>query len=139
MNKKFNAAGRQDISDSSWELGMRWSPLTYSVFDIVSSKYTTESTGIGDATVSKNFGVTWSHAWSSRLRTQALAGFRNDDFVGAGVTRNDYTSTFGIKVDYDFRRWLRLGAAYTYTNRNSNDNVEDYKRNLLLFTVGATL
>ena len=139
MNKKFDSPTRQDFSGSSWDVGVRWSPLTYSVFDFVSSKTTSESTGIGDAVVGKNYSVTWSHAWSSRLRTQVLAGYRNDAFTGAGISRKDDTGTFGLKVGYDFRRWLRLGAEYTYTQRDSNDNAVDYKRNLLLFTVGATL
>ena len=42
-------------------------------------------------------------------------------------------------MSYDFRRWLRFGAEYTHTDRNSNRNIYDYKRNLFLLTVGATL
>jgi hypothetical protein len=139
QTKKFDSAARQDFSGSGWDVGVRWSPLTYSVFDFVSSKQTGESTGIGDTVVGTNHGVTWSHAWSSRLRTQALASLRNDAFEGAGITRKDDVGSFGLKVAYDFRRWLKLGAEYTYSERESNTNGFNYKRNLLLFTVGATL
>jgi hypothetical protein len=137
--KKFDSSVRQDFSGSSWDVGVRWSPLTYSVFDFVSSKQAGESTGVGDTVVSKIYGVTWGHAWNSRLRTQALAGFRNDAFTGAGVSRVDDTTSFGLKVGYDFRRWLRLGAEFTHSERDSNVTGFDYKRNLLLFTIGATL
>jgi len=139
LSKKFDSAARQDFSGNSWDVGVRWSPLTYSVFDFVSSKQTGESTGVGDTVVSKNFGVTWGHAWNSRLRTQALASFRNDTFIGRGVTRADDNTSFGLKVAYDFRRWLRLGAEFTHFERDSNVGGFDYKRNLLLFTIGATL
>jgi hypothetical protein len=139
MTKEFDSATRERFSGSTWDVGVRWSPLTYSVFDFVSNKTTNESTGVGDTVVGKNYGVTWSHAWSSRLRTQALGSFRNDAFTGAGVTRKDDTTTFGLKVAYDFRRWLRLGAEYTHAERESNGVDLNYKRNLLLFTVGATL
>ena len=37
------------------------------------------------------------------------------------------------------RRWLRLGAEVTHSERDSNDNNFDYKKNLLLFTVGLVL
>jgi len=140
MRKDFEAGGRSSVSDSSWDVGVRWSPLTYSVFDFTSSKQTNESTLAGaDTVVSKIYGVTWSHAWSSRLRTHALASLRNDDFVGTGVNRNDDTASFGLKVGYDFRRWLRLGAEVTHHDRESNGPALNYRRNLLLFTMGATL
>ena len=139
QTKKFDSPGRQNFSGTSWDVGVRWSPLTYSVFDFASAKQASESTGLGDTVIGKTYGVTWSHAWSSRLRTQALATFRNDEFLGAGVTRKDDTTSFGLKVAYDFRRWLKLGAEYTHFERDSNDGTFNYKRNLLLFTVGATL
>lgn len=141
MTKKFDSGTRADVSGaSSWDVGVRWSPLTYSVFDFVTSKTTGESTGIGDATVNNAYGVTWSHAWSSRLRTQALVNYTNSTFTGTtGLGREDDTTAWGLRVDYDFRRWLRFGAAYTHSERDSNAAGFNYKRNLLLFTVGATL
>lgn len=139
QRKEFDSATRQSFTDSSWDVGVRWSPLSYSVFDFATSKSASESTGFGDAIVGTNYGVTWSHAWSSRLRTQVLGNLRNDEFKGTGITRNEDTTSFGLKVGYDFRRWLRLGAEYTFTERDSNDSNFNYKRNLLLFTVGAAL
>jgi hypothetical protein len=137
--KDFDSATRQDDSYTSWNVGVRWSPRTYSVFDFVTARQSTESTGLGDSIRSSNYGVTWNHAWSSRLRTTALASFRNDDYQGAGVTRKDETGSLGLKLTYDFRRWLRLGAEYTYFDRDSNAAGFDYKRNLYLFTAGFTL
>lgn len=139
MTKNFDSSTRKDYSGKSWDAGVRWSPLTYSVFDLATSRRTSESTGVGDAIVSNNYSLTWNHAWSSRVRTQALAGYRHDDFLDSSPDRADKTATFGAKVSYDFRRWLLLGAEYTHTDRNSNQSIFDYKRNLFLLTVGATL
>jgi len=139
LKKDFDSPLRQDFSGSSWDVAVRWSPLTYSVFDLTTSKQASESTGFGDTIVTKLYGITWSHAWTSRLRTQALANLRKDAFAGAGVTRQDDTTSYGLKLAYDFRRWLRFGAEYTHFTRDSNNDAFDYKRNLLLFTVGATL
>jgi len=139
MTKNFDSSAIKDYSGKSWEVGVRWSPLTYSVFDLVTSRVTNEATGVGSAILSNNYGLTWNHAWSSRLRTQALAGYRHDDFLDSSPNRVDKTATFGAKVSYDFRRWLLLGAEYTHTDRNSTLNFDDYKRNLFLLTVGATL
>jgi len=109
------------------------------VFDFNTSRQTNESTGVGDTIVSSIYNVLWTHSWTSRVRSQVLAGWRNDDFRGAGVTREDDIATLGLKMHYQFRRWLRLGAEYTYTDRDSNDPSVIYQRNLILFTVGATL
>jgi uncharacterized protein (PEP-CTERM system associated) len=120
-------------------VGVRWSPLTYSAFELNTSRQTTESTGIGDTIVSSNYTVAWTHSWSSRVRSQLLAAWRNDDFRGEGVTREDDIATLGLRLHYQFRRWLRFGVEYTFTDRESNAPIFDFQRNLILFTIGATL
>lgn len=139
LTKNFDSSARDNFAGNSWEVGVRWSPLTYSVFDLVTSRQPGESTGVGDAIISSAYDLTWNHAWSSRLRTQALAGYRKDSFLDSSPDRKDDTTSFGVKVSYDFRRWLLFGAEYTHTNRDSTLNVDDYKRNLFRLTVGATL
>lgn len=139
MTKNFDSSQFKDYSGISWGAGVRWSPLTYSVFDLTTSRMTNESTGVGSAIVSNTYGLTWNHAWNSRLRTHALAGYRHDDFLDSSPSRIDKTSSLGAKVSYEFRRWLLFGAEYTHTDRNSTLNFDDYRRNLFLLTVGATL
>lgn len=139
MDKKFSGAGRRDISDYSWDVGVRWSPRTYSAVDLSTARQTNESTGVGDAIISTSYGAAWNHAWSSRFRTQVLGNRRQDAFSGAGVSRQDTVTSFGLKLGYDFQRWLRLGAEWTQTERTSTAPGVDYQRNLLLFTFGASL
>ena len=139
LKKEFDVDSRQDFSTLSWDVGVRWSPMTYSVFDFATSRQTNESTGVGDTIVTDVYRITWTHSWSSRVRSIALAGWTHDDFRGVGVTREDDTATLGLRLQYQFRRWLRFGADYTYTDRESNDTTLSYKRNQFMFTVGATL
>jgi hypothetical protein len=139
LKKDFAFDPRQDVSTGSWEASVRWSPLTYSVFDFNTSRQTQESTGVGDVIVSSIYNVKWTHSWNARVRSEVLAGWTNDDFRGAGVSREDDTGTLGLRLNYQFRRWLRFAAEYTYTERDSNEPVVVYKRNYVLFTVGATL
>ena len=139
MKKEFNNRVRQDFSGSSWDAAVTWKPLSYSVVDFVTSKQTNESTGLGDAIITKLYGVTWNHAWNSRFRTQLLANQRQDDFIGGGATRADNTKTYGIGMSYQFRRWLRLGAEFTHAGRDSNNAAFNYDRDQFFFTLGATL
>ena len=139
LKKDFDTDPRQDFSTASWEVGIRWSPLTYSVFDFSTSRQTNESTGVGDTIVSSIYNVIWTHSWNSRLRSQVLAGWRNDDYRGVGVTREDEIGTLGARMFYQFRRWLRFGVEYTYTDRDSNDPLVIYQRNVIQLNIGATL
>lgn len=139
LKKTFDSADRQSFATTSWDGGVRWSPRTYSVVDLTTYKQTAESSGFGDTILSRSYNLTWTHAWSSRLRTQALASLRNDTFIGSGISRLDDVTSLGMSVGYDFRRWLHFGLQYTHTERSSNQFGLDYRRNLLLFTVGATL
>ena len=139
MRKDFDSSLRPTTTNPSWDLGVRWSPLTYSVFNFTTSSSYYESTGVGDAIRTQFYGATWDHAWNSRFRTQALANYSNSDFVDSFPQRTDKTGSLGLKAFYDFRRWLRFGAEYTYWNRDSNIDINDYKRNLFLLTVGASL
>jgi polysaccharide biosynthesis protein VpsM len=137
LRKNFDSDTREDVTESSWEVSVRWSPLTYSVFDFTTSRQTNEATGVGDTIVSSIYNLGWTHAWSSRVRTNVMAGWRNEDF--RGVAREDDVGTLGLRASYQFRRWLRFGAEYTYTDRDSTDPVVIYQRNFILFTLSATL
>lgn len=139
QRKDFESALLPDQTDSSWDVGVRWSPRTYSVFDFSTSRQTVESTGIGNFTDSKRYGVIWNHAWNSRLRTQALVNYFDDDFIRSVPARVDKTTQLGAKVFYDFRRWLRFGAEYTYWDRGSSLSTFEYRRNVFLLTMGVTL
>jgi hypothetical protein len=139
LEKKFNSTGRTDFSGTTWDAAVRWSPLTYSVVDFNTTKSTTESTGTGDFLLTQNYGVSWNHAWNSRFSTAASAGWRKDEFLGTGGGRVDKTSTLGLRLGYQWQRWLRFSAEYTVIDRVSNPNTFDFTRHLLMFTVGATL
>jgi hypothetical protein len=139
MWKNFVSPGQQNTSTSSWDVGIRWSPRTYSVVDFSTLQRFQESTGVGDSIVERRAGVSWSHAWDSRL-SHKLSYFNiHDRYVGDGSNRKDDTNDIGIKVNYQFRRWARFGAEYLYTDRDSNDPLYRYKRNVFLFTLGASL
>jgi hypothetical protein len=139
LKKDFRSDDREDFTTTSWDVGVRWSPLTYSVFDLNTTRQTEESTGLGDTIVSTRTLLTWTHSWSRRVRSQVLVGWTNDDYRGEGVTRDDDTGSLGLRLYYQFRRWLRFGVEYTYTDRNSNDPVFDYQRNAFSLTLSATL
>ena len=139
MNKTFENGGSRPEGGVSWDLGVRWSPLSYSVIDVSALRTFVESTGIGDTVISSRFGATWTHAWNSRLNHNLYLYRINDDFLGSGTTRQDVTNTIGLKFNYTLQRWLRLGAELAHSERDSNEAEFFYRRNVLMFTIGGTL
>jgi hypothetical protein len=129
LQKKFDA-GQPKFSGTSWEALVNWAPFTYSTFAFYTTRTPTESTGLGDFILSDAIGAYWKHDWNSRFSTEANLRYQSDNYKG--FDRNDDITTLGLKANYRFRRWLTLGAEYTYTNRDSNLPASEYDRNVWL-------
>jgi hypothetical protein len=129
--------GTPEVSESSWEALVTWSPLTYSKVDFFSSRQPTESTGLGTAIVVTASGLTWKHDWNSKISTGVSYIYSDDAYVG--FNRTDRVNTLGLRLKYQMRRWLGIGLDYLYVDRNSNLPQYDYTRNQYYLTLGFTL
>jgi hypothetical protein len=139
VNKDFKDPNRGSTTSPSYEGAIKWSPRTYSIVDFNLSKMPAETTGgVGDYIDKTITGALWSHQWTSQITTAVAASYSTDVYKGS-IDRKDNLQNFGLKATYSMRRWLNFGADYTYTNRNSNDNNFDYKRNVIMLFVNATL
>jgi polysaccharide biosynthesis protein VpsM len=136
LRKKFDS-GLPKYDGTAWEAIVSWSPRTYSRFDFYSGRYPSESTGLGRFILSDAMGVIWNHGWTSYFNTQATVRFQSDEYQG--FSRNDDVTSVGLKAGYRFRRWLTLGAEYTFTNRDSNSSAFDYDKNLFLLTATISM
>jgi len=149
LKKKFDDAGRnaarQDSSGLSWVGGINWKPLRYSSVDLNTVRTANESTGLGNFTINETYQALWTHAWTSRISSNLTGSYATDKFNNApvaaagGVDRQDASKSLGLGLSYAMRRWLKLGADYTYSLRDSNDDNSDYKRNQLMFFISGTL
>jgi len=149
LNKKFDdaghAAGRQDFTGTSWEGNITWKPVEYSGVDFNTQRKTNDSTGLGNYMINQTHQISWNHALTSRVSSKLMGSYSNDKFINAPVAaagntdRKDDTYNAGLRLTYEMRRWLKLGADYLYTKRNSNDDNFDYKRNQIMFFVSGTL
>jgi polysaccharide biosynthesis protein VpsM len=136
LRKRFDL-GFPTYEGAAWEALITWSPRTYSKFDFYSGRYPTESTGLGRFIISEAAGVNWNHAWSTYFSTEASLRFQKDEYQG--FSRNDDVTAIGLRAGYRLRRWLTLGAEYTFTKRESNSSVFDYDKNLYLLTATITM
>ena len=123
--------GSPSVTATSWEGNIAWAPRTYSRFDLFTYRQTNESTGLGKFILTEVVGVNWNHDWNSYLMTGVTARYQKDEYQG--FNRTDDTKSLGLRVGYKFRRWLTLGAEYTYATRDSNLSF-DYDKNFYLLT-----
>lgn len=137
MTKDFDLAGRDGFSGESWEASIRWMPLTYSVFDLQTSRSAGDATGVGNYSLLTNTNLTWNHKWSQSLTSRAALGVLKTDY--AGTTRSDSATNYGLTVDYSVLRWLKVGVDWSMTDNTSNAPNAAYKRNITMFTLNASL
>ena len=140
QQKKFDAGNREDFSGVDWEVGMTWQPLSYTEFGLSTSADTRETNGEGDFIRSRDYAVSWKHAWLQRFSTKASLIYEEDDYEAAIVNpREDDTTRLLLSADYDFRRWLTLGLYYQLSERDSNRPTIEYDRDVVGLTARVTL
>ncbi len=135
--KDFDSDLRNDTGSFKWETGTRWRPRTYSTVDISTERRQDETNGIGDSIDVGEFKVSWDHEWRDRISSTVGFVFGEDDYTS--TVREDTRFNTGLKINYDWRRWAKMGAGYLYEERDSNVDIFDYERNLFEFRVNLTL
>ena len=71
------------------------------------------------------------------MSTAVTGSYVIDEYKG--IARKDKLPTLGLKAAYQLRRWLDIGADYTWSRRNSDVAGNDYKKNVFMFFLSATL
>ncbi|MBP6483244.1 MAG: outer membrane beta-barrel protein [Rhodoferax sp.] len=135
--KDMDVAGRAGYSGSSWEAAVRWMPRTYSVFELQTTRATSESTGVGTYDLNTTTSLNWRHSWTNSLRSDAEVSTLSRKYGDSA--RSDRANTFSLAVDYTLLRWLTIGVDMAHTNYSSSDPTAEYKRNVVMFTLSATL
>ncbi len=129
IQKNFDSSSRVDGQDLTWEVGVEWKPKTYSTFSLNTSRDFSETSGAGNFTSTDNITASWKHEWSKKISTNLNMSYSESSFDQDTTGRADDVFGMGASVDYEMRRWLSLGAGYTYDERDSTLTSFDYKRN----------
>ena len=137
VKKDFWLPSQVDAKGFVWDGAVRWSPLSYSNVDLSTGKNFNDPLGGGNIINNRFFNAKWSHDWSERVKSEVSGSVLKDNFSGLG--RDDTTSSIGFKLTHNTQRWLTLGAEYTYTNRDSNQNNFNYRKNLILLSAKVAL
>ncbi len=135
--KNFDDSSRRDAGMASWEASLRWSPLTYSNVDLVASKAPTDSTGVGNFITNNATTLTWNHKWASYISSRVNFGYIKSDYDAD--PRRDKTKNYGIGFFHELGYQMRLGLDWQRTDRSSNLETYDFKRDVTMITLEAVL
>jgi polysaccharide biosynthesis protein VpsM len=131
IQKNFDASGRKDGEDMTWEVGVEWKPRTYSTFNLDTSRDFEETNGAGNFTSKDKINVSYKHEWTSKISTLVSMDYSEDSFDQDTTGREDELLKWELSVDFEPRRWFKLGAGYTFDERDSTINSFDYTRNIV--------
>ncbi|GAA3912704.1 hypothetical protein GCM10022277_04300 [Litoribacillus peritrichatus] len=137
--KNFDDSDRDDFSGFDWSVAVKWSPKAYSSLTINTGRRQDESNGSGDFIDGQDFGLVWKHAWSDRFNTQLSTNYSIEDYKGDVNKQEDDLLDYSLRVNYEMRRWLTLGTSFTYEERDSNQEGEDFTRNIVALHIEASL
>ncbi len=85
-------------------------------------------------------GLALSHKFTKKIGAKVGVAYKEDEYrfdsSDSGREDEDWVTRFNL--DYTMNNWLKLGTSYSYTDRDSNENNNDYKENQLTFTASAS-
>ncbi len=117
-DKEFDSPTRQDVDGPSYEVGIEYSPLTYSTFNLTASQNYGEGIGIGNATERKLLGINWQHEWRPSLSTVVSIQSEDSDYVGSALTDN--VDRLSARLNYELARWLDVNIGVSTEERETN-------------------
>ncbi|WP_126455615.1 outer membrane beta-barrel protein [Sulfuriflexus mobilis] len=134
FEKDFDSAAEEDNDGVSVVGKVTWEPRTYSRFTFTALRQPNETATADSSYTSELVSADWQHDFSSRVSLNANISDGTDDYTG---TREDDLFNAGLGLNYKMRRWLDLGVAYNYSERDSNAPTASFDDNI--FMLRATL
>lgn len=126
-----------DEDGATWEAGVKWSPRTYSTFNLKTAQaYSPGNDGAG-AIDAQTTSLNWNHSWLERLSSDVNYSYTDNDYQG--TTQQDYIDIVGVGLTYNMRRWLDIGIGYKYATSDSNFDGSSYNRNIYAINFKASL
>lgn len=128
-DKEFSDSDRVDADGTAWELALQWEPLTYSIFNISTTRGFGEATGVGNALETENYSLNWQHTWSDFISTSLNVYSSDDEYLGS--TRVDDIDIMSFRLDYSAQRWLDFYVSVSRDERQSNFSTFEYEQNVV--------
>ncbi|MDI1300318.1 MAG: outer membrane beta-barrel protein [bacterium] len=140
-NGKRSPSVGPDVSSLVWGVGVVWTPRARDSVTIDGSQAFKDGTFPTTSIDSRSLALGWSHSWADRWQSSLTAALGKDDHnVVAGFpARQDDSTTLGLALNYQMRRWFMLGAGATLLQHNSNLANFEYDRQIISLNAQLSL
>ena len=127
MTQQFSSSGVPGANGFTGDIGMEWSPLTYSLFSLNASRNINPTQGYGTSNVTTLVSLGWTHDWNYKLTTKLRLGYTYMDnqnvasnltSTGSNNVYNQYYSA-SVGANYEVQEWLGIGLNYTFNSLSS--------------------
>jgi len=134
--QRFDEDDFGNESGVSFGIDLNWNPTLLTSVGF-SGQRDFRPTDEGDAASNfrTEFGVTIDHELLRNFVINGEARYQNDDF--RGIARNDDTIVLGAGLTYWVNRNISVNGGYDFTQRDSNEDGEDFTVNQV--SIGLTL
>jgi len=135
---KRDVDGGKSTDKFTWDLGVVWKPVPLHTININGGAGTGDASAPYISVESTNYSVSWTYDWLDRVSTTVNYGTSEDDYTGNPLpadNRTDEATSYGVRVNYQMRRWLILNAGINSSDKDSNLSQFTNKRNVM--SIGA--
>lgn len=129
-----------DESGISFGTDLTWNPTTLTTVTLGGGADFDSTTNVDDEASSNfetNVALAVDHELLRNVLIGANVGFARDDFEG--IDRTDNTLSAGAGVTYLLNRYLSLSGDYSFQDRSSDVDAEEFTRNRFTLSITAQL
>ncbi len=132
VDRNFADPARPNFSGPNWEVAIRWSPRTYSHFDLKTERYTEEPVDLlGDVTDTETYSLGWTHEWNDRLESRLALSKEDRTYRYVTGDRKDKSPQYSLALSYTMRPWLRWEAGVDLNERDSDLGAYNYDQTVV--------
>lgn len=135
--RDYNSSGRSNDSGFQWEVDLNYLPRTYSIINIKTRRYSQETNGRGNSVNTEEYGLSWAHNWNTR--SSILLGVTAATENYEGTPREDDRVDVEASYKYTAKRWLDFGIGLRREDRDSNENLFQYTRDVFYIEAKLSL
>lgn len=135
QRKNFDSSTRTDYTTPMWEVGVAYSPRTYSTFRLTSRRAFDEGDSGASTVRTQTTALGWKHEWSPFISTELEYRVADREYKSSG--RDDDLTAYSAGVTYSPVRWVDVTLGYRHLDNDSNVDFRNYKRNI--YTLGVAL